>query len=42
MGAVGVVYNPKQVVREGLTEKEIFEKRLEGEGMGKMTVRAFR
>lgn len=34
-GAVGVVCNPKEVVGEGLTEKEILEKILEGEGMGK-------
>ena len=29
-----MVHNLKQMVREGLTEKEIFKQRPEGEGMG--------
>ena len=31
IGVVRVVYNLKEVVREGLIEKEIFKKSLEGE-----------
>lgn len=33
-GAVGVVYNLKEVVREDIVGKEMFKESLEGERMG--------